>query len=117
MWHSLCAVNQNGCAKFVCFINDVFDRIDVWVDGGVRRGTDVVKALCLGAKGVGIGRPPLFGLGAGGTKGVERVLEILKAETETCMRLLGVTKVEDLGPQYVSFLFMLTAMSFACLLC
>ncbi|KAF2202307.1 putative mitochondrial cytochrome b2 [Delitschia confertaspora ATCC 74209] len=81
---------------------EVFDRIEVWVDGGVRRGTDVVKALCLGAKGVGVGRPPLFGLGAGGKEGVARVLEILKAETETCMRLLGVEKVEDLGMQHIN---------------
>jgi L-lactate dehydrogenase (cytochrome) len=54
---------------------EVFDRLEVLVDGGIRRGTDVVKALCLGAKGVGIGRPALFGLGAGGPSGVERVLE------------------------------------------
>lgn len=81
---------------------EVFDRIEVWVDGGIRRGTDVVKALCLGAKGVGIGRAPLWGLGAGGTEGVEKVLEILKAETETCMRLLGVERVEELGLLHVS---------------
>jgi isopentenyl diphosphate isomerase/L-lactate dehydrogenase-like FMN-dependent dehydrogenase len=112
---------------------EVFDRVEVWVDGGVKRGTDVVKALCLGARGVGIGRPALFGLGAGGKAGVERVLEskssslitgiltdlnaclsdanysladllaVLKAETETCMRLLGVQRVEELGMHHVSF--------------
>lgn len=54
---------------------EVFSQIEVWVDGGVKRGTDVVKALCLGAKGVGIGRAALFGLGAGGQAGVERVFE------------------------------------------
>ena len=54
---------------------EVFSKLEVWVDGGIKRGTDVVKALCLGAKAVGIGRLPLFGLGAGGTKGVERVFE------------------------------------------
>lgn len=54
---------------------EVFDRIEVWVDGGIKRGTDVVKALCLGAKGVGVGRAALFGLGAGGKEGVARVLE------------------------------------------
>lgn len=99
---------------------EVFDRIEVWVDGGIRRGTDVVKALCLGARGVGIGRGALWGLGAGGKEGVARVLEskptppfthlvilfltlatVLKAETETAMRLLGVGKVEDLSMQYV----------------
>lgn len=81
---------------------EVLNKIEVWVDGGIKRGTDVVKALCLGAKGVGIGRAPLFGLGAGGQKGVERVLEILKAETETAMRLLGVERVDQLGMQHVS---------------
>lgn len=54
---------------------EVFNKIDVWVDGGIKRGTDVVKALCLGAKAVGIGRAALYGLGAGGIPGVERVLE------------------------------------------
>ena len=54
---------------------EVFDRIEVWIDGGIRRGTDVVKALCLGARGVGIGRAALWGLGAAGPAGVERTLE------------------------------------------
>lgn len=99
---------------------EVFSRIEVWVDGGIKRGTDVVKALCLGAKAVGVGRAALFGLGAGGVEGVHRTFEsiiclaliigsmlitsilVLKAEIETCMRLLGVEKVEDLGPRYAS---------------
>lgn len=81
---------------------EVFDDIEIWVDGGVRRGTDVVKALCLGAKAVGIGRPPLWGLGAGGWQGVYRTFEILQAETETCMRLLGAKSIEELGPQFVN---------------
>lgn len=54
---------------------EVFSRIEVWVDGGIKRGTDVVKALCLGAKAVGVGRPALFGLGAGGAEGVHRTFE------------------------------------------
>lgn len=54
---------------------EVFGKIEVWVDGGIKRGTDVVKALCLGARAVGIGRAALFGLGAGGQAGVERVFE------------------------------------------
>ena len=53
----------------------MFQTLDVLVDGGIKRGTDVVKALCLGAKGVGIGRAPLWGLAAGGVEGVERILE------------------------------------------
>ncbi|KAB8240846.1 FMN-dependent dehydrogenase-domain-containing protein [Aspergillus flavus] len=59
------------------FCPHVFKKMEVWVDGGIRRGTDVVKALCLGAKAVGIGRPALWGLGAGGVKGVERTLQSL----------------------------------------
>jgi isopentenyl diphosphate isomerase/L-lactate dehydrogenase-like FMN-dependent dehydrogenase len=57
------------------FCPEVFTRIEVWVDGGIRRGTDVVKALCLGAKAVGVGRAALYGLGAGGTEGVHRTFE------------------------------------------
>lgn len=104
---------------------EVLDRIEVWVDGGIKRGTDIVKALCLGARGVGIGRAALFGLGAGGRQGVERVFEskftcqsscyragripgadnratVLKAEMETCMRLLGAADVDSLGLRHVS---------------
>lgn len=81
---------------------EVFDKLEVWVDGGIRRGTDVVKALCLGAKAVGIGRPALWGLAAGGVEGVKRTLEILSDETKTCMRLLGVEKVEDLGMRHIN---------------
>jgi isopentenyl diphosphate isomerase/L-lactate dehydrogenase-like FMN-dependent dehydrogenase len=54
---------------------EVFSKIEMWVDGGIKRGTDVVKALCLGAKAVGVGRAALFGLGAGGVEGVERTFE------------------------------------------
>lgn len=57
------------------FCPEVFDKLEVWVDGGIRRGTDVVKALCLGAKAVGLGRPALWGLGAGGVDGVKRTFE------------------------------------------
>ena len=60
-------------------------RIPVFLDGGVRRGTDVFKALALGANGVGIGRPTLWGLGAFGEAGVNRVLEILQAELKLVM--------------------------------
>jgi isopentenyl diphosphate isomerase/L-lactate dehydrogenase-like FMN-dependent dehydrogenase len=54
---------------------EVFDKVEVWVDGGIKRGTDIVKALCLGAKAVGVGRAALFGLGAGGPEGVKRTFE------------------------------------------
>lgn len=81
---------------------EVLTKMDVMVDGGIKRGTDVVKALALGAKAVGLGRAPLYGLGAGGVEGVERVFEILKGETETAMRLLGVEKTEELGVRHVN---------------
>lgn len=74
---------------------EVFEKLDIVIDGGIKRGTDVVKALAMGAKAVGIGRAALFGLGAGGTEGVERVFEILRDETATAMRLLGVERVEE----------------------
>ncbi|KAF3941695.1 hypothetical protein ABW19_dt0200699 [Dactylella cylindrospora] len=81
---------------------EVFDKIEVWVDGGIKRGTDVVKALCLGAKAVGIGRGALFGLSVGGTEGVERVIDILHEEMATCIRLLGAGSISDLGMQYIN---------------
>ncbi|ANB14631.1 Cyb2p [Sugiyamaella lignohabitans] len=81
---------------------EVFSSIEVYVDGGIRRGTDVVKALCLGAKQVGIGRAALYGLAGYGEQGVQRTIQILREEIETCMRLLGVNSVEELGPQHVN---------------
>ncbi|CAI7620407.1 unnamed protein product [Penicillium glandicola] len=81
---------------------EVFDKIEVYVDGGIRRGTDVVKALCLGAKAVGLGRPALWGLAAGGVDGVRRTLQILNDEIKTCMRLLGVERIDQLGLQHIN---------------
>ncbi|KAF4125261.1 L-lactate dehydrogenase (cytochrome), partial [Geosmithia morbida] len=74
------------------------DRIEVFVDGGVRRATDILKCLCLGAKGVGIGRPFLYAMSAYGQEGVERAFQLLKDEMEMNMRLIGCTSVEDLTP-------------------
>ena len=76
-------------------------RAQVILDGGVRRGTDVLKALCLGATACMAGRPYLYGLGAGGRAGVERAMEILKEEIRRDLTLLGCAKVTDLGPQYL----------------
>ncbi|KAL1855674.1 hypothetical protein Daus18300_011055 [Diaporthe australafricana] len=89
------------CRKYCPEVLDSKD-FEVWVDGGVRRGTDVVKALCLGARAVGIGRAPLWGLGAGGWQGVYRTFEILQAEMETCMRLLGAKSIDELGPRFIN---------------
>ena len=73
-------------------------RIPVLVDGGVRRGTDVFKALARGATAVGIGRPYVWGLAAFGQPGVERVLDILRSELEIVMRLAGTPRVRDIVP-------------------
>ncbi|KAL3957035.1 hypothetical protein ACCO45_007613 [Purpureocillium lilacinum] len=84
------------------FCPQVLDKVEVMIDGGIRRGTDVVKALALGAKAVGIGRAALYGLALAGQAGVERTLEILAEETMTAMRLLGVNRVSELGPRHIS---------------
>jgi len=76
-------------------------RIPVLVDGGIRRGTDVIKALAIGARAVCIGRPYLWGLGAFGQPGVERVLEIMRVETRAAMQQCGVRTVKELNPAFV----------------
>ena len=73
-------------------------RVPVWVDGGVRRGADVVKALALGAQAVLVGRATLYGAMAAGQPGAQRALTILRDEIERTMRLCGVTRVADIGP-------------------
>jgi 4-hydroxymandelate oxidase len=80
----------------------VADRIPVLVDGGIRRGADVVKALCLGARAVLIARPYLWGLAVGGQKGVEQVLSLLRAEVERTLALLGRPTVASLGRDVVT---------------
>ena len=72
-------------------------RVPVILDSGIRRGTDVFKALALGADAVGIGRPYLWGLGAFGQPGVERVLAMLRAELRTVMALSGTRSIADIG--------------------
>jgi L-lactate dehydrogenase (cytochrome) len=74
------------------------DKIEIFVDGGIRRATDIIKALCLGAKGVGIGRPFLYAMSAYGQEGVERAMQLLKDEMEMNMRLIGCARVQDLNP-------------------
>jgi L-lactate dehydrogenase (cytochrome) len=76
----------------------VGDRAEVILDGGVRRGADVVKALCLGARACMIGRAWLYGLAAGGEAGVARSLTILRNEIDTAMTLLGRASLAELGP-------------------
>jgi L-lactate dehydrogenase (cytochrome) len=76
-------------------------QIEVLMDGGVRRGSDIVKALCLGARAVLVGRAYAFGLGAAGPAGVARALEILKSDVERTLRLLGCPSVAALDQSYV----------------
>jgi len=76
-------------------------RIPVIIDGGIRRGTDVFKALALGASAVGIGRPYCWGLGAFGQAGVERVLDLLNRELAITMRGSGTPSIAAIGPDYV----------------
>ena len=77
------------------------DRLEIFVDGGVRRATDILKALCLGAKGVGLGRPFLYAMSAYGQEGVERAMQLLKDEMEMGMRLIGCKDVSELHPGLV----------------
>ena len=77
------------------------DRVEIILDGGIRRGTDVIKALSLGATAVMIGRAYLFGLGAGGEAGVERALQLLSAEIKRNLMLIGCASVKQLGRKYL----------------
>ena len=79
----------------------VAGRAPVIVDGGFRRGTDIFKALALGATAVGVGRPYIWGLAAFGQDGVETVLDILRAELQLVMRQAGTTSVPKITREYV----------------
>jgi len=80
----------------------VGSQTEVLMDGGIRRGSDIVKALCLGARAVLIGRAYAYGLAAAGEAGVRRALEILRADLERTMRLLGCSDVGELDSSYVA---------------
>ena len=77
-------------------VDAVGSRVEVLMDGGVRRGADVVRALALGARAVMVGRPYLYGLASGGAGGVRRVLEILQGEVDHALALTGVPRIADL---------------------
>ncbi|PWJ79759.1 L-lactate dehydrogenase (cytochrome) [Pseudaminobacter salicylatoxidans] len=79
-------------------VEAVGDRIEVHMDGGIRSGQDVLKALCLGAKGTYIGRPFLYGLGAMGKPGVTKALEIIRKELDVTLALCGKRNIADAGP-------------------
>ncbi|HAZ47762.1 MAG TPA: alpha-hydroxy-acid oxidizing enzyme [Cyanobacteria bacterium UBA11369] len=79
----------------------VGDKADILVDGGIRRGTDILKALALGAKAVLLGRPILWGLAVGGEAGVQHVIELLRAELDLAMALSGCAKLQDIDSSLV----------------
>ena len=76
-------------------------KADVYLDGGITLGTDVLKAIALGAKMVFVGRPVLWGLAYDGQKGVERVLEILRLELDMAMALAGIEKIDKIKGDFV----------------
>jgi L-lactate dehydrogenase (cytochrome) len=80
----------------------VGDRLELIVDGGIRRGTHVIKALAMGANACSIGRAYLYGLAAGGQAGVERAIALLRGEIERDLALLGCRQLSDLRPEHVS---------------
>lgn len=96
---------ESGRAAIDCLpevIQAVGSRVPVLVDGGIRRGTDIFKALALGARAVGIGRPYIWGLSAFGQPGVEQVLEILSRELELVMEQCGTRSLREIGPKFIT---------------
>ena len=79
----------------------LYDKMEVYVDGGIRRGADIFKALALGAKAVFIGRPALWGLAVGGKEGIEKVFELLKRELINTMMLAGCKSIKDITEDFI----------------
>ena len=90
-----------GAEALPAIADAVGDRVDVLVDGGIRRGTDVLKALALGARAVMVGRPVIWGLAVGGEAGARAVLDLLVAEFDVALALAGVPRASGLGPECV----------------
>jgi 4-hydroxymandelate oxidase len=91
----------SGADALPAVVDEVGDELDVLVDGGIRRGTDVLKALALGARAVMIGRPVLWGLTVGGEEGVRRVLELVLADIDTALALAGAPRAAELDRSWV----------------
>jgi isopentenyl diphosphate isomerase/L-lactate dehydrogenase-like FMN-dependent dehydrogenase len=98
--------NQDGVSPSIAVLPEVVEAVDgrmeVYLDGGIERGWDVLKALALGARAVLIGKAYMYGLAVAGEAGVARVLEILRLELERTMALVGCASVRDLDPSFVS---------------
>ncbi|MGB3878033.1 MAG: alpha-hydroxy acid oxidase [Shinella zoogloeoides] len=95
--------SRSGFDQLAEIVDAVGDRIDVMMDGGIQRGTHVLKALSLGAKAVGVGRYYLFPLAAAGRAGVERSLSLMKTEIERGMKLMGCATVDRLSTSNLRF--------------
>ena len=95
----------DGVAPTLCMLPEVLaavdDRIEVLLDGGIRRGSDIVKALCLGARAVLAGRAYAYGLGAAGGAGVARAIEILRTDLVRTLKLLGCASIAELDQSYI----------------
>jgi isopentenyl diphosphate isomerase/L-lactate dehydrogenase-like FMN-dependent dehydrogenase len=97
--------DETGRSTIECLpevVSGAGDKISVLVDGGIRRGTDVFKALALGARAVCIGRPYAWGLAAFGQEGVEKVLEMLRTELDLVMRQCGTRSIPEIGRALIS---------------
>jgi isopentenyl diphosphate isomerase/L-lactate dehydrogenase-like FMN-dependent dehydrogenase len=96
---------EDGSGATISVLSEIVEavagRMPVLIDSGFRRGTDIVKALALGARAVCVGRPYLWGLGAFGQAGVERVLEILRQETRAAMQQLGAPSLKHICPSMI----------------
>ena len=90
------------CAALPEIVASVGGKAEVFVDGGIRRGTDIVKALALGARAVLVGRPMVWGLTTGGADGVSEVLEHLQHELVRAMALCGAARLDELTADLVS---------------
>jgi 4-hydroxymandelate oxidase len=91
----------SGADALQAVVDETGDELDVLVDGGIRRGTDVIKALAMGARAVMVGRPVLWGLAVGGEEGVRRVLELLLDELDTALALAGAPKAAQLDRSWI----------------
>ena len=92
---------RTGFAVILGLVAALDGQAEVLMDGGVRRGSDIIKAICLGARAVLVGRAYAYGLAAAGQTGVARALEILHADVERTLRLLGCPSISLLNPSYV----------------